>query len=112
MKSLFNKDWNNDGEVDELDSAIDMMIIEDIENKSHSYQSSTDKANHIIRCITIPLFYLFIFIAPIVTIGMPFLSNFEEMKYEGSLPGYIIFVVITVIEVVCLISKLVKKIIK
>lgn len=114
MNSIFNQDWNDDGEIDVLDSAVDMMLIEDTENQSnmsHHY-SSTDKANKIIKYITIPLFYLFAFVAPVAAVVMPFLSDFKEMQDEGSLPGYIIFVIITIIEIVYLISKLIKKLSK
>ncbi len=112
MSSLFNQDWNGDGEIDALDSAVDMMLIEDAENQSNMprHYSSTDKANNIIKRITIPLFYLFAFASPILTVVMPFLSGFEGMKDDGVLPGYILCVIITLIELTYYIRKMIKSI--
>lgn len=107
MSSLFNQDWNNDGEVDEFDSAIDMMLIEDMENQPNtSYKSSKDKANDGVKILFIIAIGFILICAPIITIVYPFYMGIESIKDIS----YVFCAIITLIELIFLIKYIIKKV--
>lgn len=108
MSSIFNQDWNNDGEFDEVDSAIDMMLIEDMENEPNtSHCSSTDKSNGFLKVLLIIIIGFILICSPIMTLLCPIVMGFETIKEEIPLE-YSMFAIITIIEIVCCIKKLIR----
>lgn len=107
MRSIFKQDWNDDREVNALDSTIDMMLIEEFQNDNDNYlpKKNTFIRDEFIKIIGIIAICVVIIGSPIISVFCIITLGIKRAMDEGVW----FLLVVTLIEFIILIKHIISK---
>lgn len=105
MRSIFKQDWNDDREVNALDSTIDMMLIEEFQNDNYLPKKNTFIRDKFIKIIGIIAICVVIIGSPIISVFSIITLGIKRAMDEGVW----FLLVVTLIEFIILIKHIISK---